>query len=774
MTPPPARGVSEWHIITCEYPPSIGGVSDYAFTLASGLAATGPVQVWCPRGTGASPVAPNVTVHQELSSFSRRELQRLGNQLDSAPGPRRLFVQWVPQGFGYRSLNLGFALWVADRAWRRGDQVHLMVHEPFLPWSSNPIHAAVSVVHRIMLALASSGATRVWLSTSRWKDRIRHYVRPGIPVEWLPVPAPTLPDGSGQCGDMFEGAGLTVGHFGTHTSLVTSLLAPALDVILQQPHARILLVGQGSDAFRESFLRTRPHAATRVRATGVLETDSVAGHLRACDLMIQPYPDGVTTRRTSTLTLLSLGLPVVTNSGHLSEGLWKESGAVSLASAPDGPALGQAAVTLMADLAARATLATRARDLYDRQFASRHAVALLSATDPESMPPEQAPSDLGCMQPWLLISAAFVKTGGQDRANFALASFLARQGTQVHLVAHRISDDVGPPSNIVRHAVPRPLHSDLLGEPFLQWFGARWAFRLREQSPRVVANGGNCNWPDVNWVHYVHAAYDRTGDGSVLQRARMQVAHRRWLRDERRALHRARLVVANSNRTKRDLIDRVGVSPERIRVIYYGIDQQQFRPPVDGERSATRAELGWSEGRQVALFIGALGDRRKGFDTVYRAWQRLSRPGGSNPLLVVIGRGAMLPEWQRRVTAAGLDRAITFLGFREDVPRLVRAADILVAPTRYEAYGLGVHEALCCGLPAVVSADAGVAERYPAELLDLLLPDAENAEDLAQRIDRCLSNPADLAGPMRSFSAQLRARSWDDMARDIVRSVHES
>ncbi|MDK2408772.1 glycosyltransferase [Aphanizomenon sp. PH219] len=54
---------------------------------------------------------------------------------------------------------------------------------------------------------------------------------------------------------------------------------------------------------------------------------------------------------------------------------------------------------------------------------------------------------------------------------------------------------------------------------------------------------------------------------------------------------------------------------------------------------------------------------------------------------------------------------INFLGFRADVPNLLRAADCLVAPTRYEAYDLGVHEALCCGLPAIVSADAGVDER---------------------------------------------------------------
>ena len=62
-----------------------------------------------------------------------------------------------------------------------------------------------------------------------------------------------------------------------------------------------------------------------------------------------------------------------------------------------------------------------------------------------------------------------------------------------------------------------------------------------------------------------------------------------------------------------------------------------------------------------------------------------------------------------------INRAAKFL-WSADVPNLLRAADCLVAPTRYEAYGLGVHEALCCGLPGIVSADAGVAERYSPEL----------------------------------------------------------
>jgi glycosyltransferase involved in cell wall biosynthesis len=313
------------------------------------------------------------------------------------------------------------------------------------------------------------------------------------------------------------------------------------------------------------------------------------------------------------------------------------------------------------------------------------------------------------------------------------------------------------------------LTSDLLGEPFLQQMGRRWAARI--ENAHVVSNGGNCQWPDVNWVHYVHAAYAPTQNGNVGRRAKQHLAHRLFLRDERRALQSARLIVANSQRTARDISERIEVSADRIRVVYYGIDPAEFRPATADERIAIRATLGWPSDRPIVFFIGAMGDQRKGFDTLYAAWQRLPRMSHVDPLLVVIGRGAMLEYWQQRAAADGLDRSISFLGFRDDVPRLVRAADLLVAPTRYEAYGLGVHEALCSGLPAIVSADAGVAERYPSDLTDLLLPNPDDADDLAERIVTCLDDYAELRFRVEPFSASLRARTWDDMAEDIARAV---
>jgi len=83
------------------------------------------------------------------------------------------------------------------------------------------------------------------------------------------------------------------------------------------------------------------------------------------------------------------------------------------------------------------------------------------------------------------------------------------------------------------------------------------------------------------------------------------------------------------------------------------------------------------------------------------------RDPGWDARLVVVGTGASLPSWRARTVEEGLGDSITFLGFRNDVPDVLAACDLLVSPTRYEAYGLNVQEALCTGLPAIVQRRGG-------------------------------------------------------------------
>ncbi len=369
------------------------------------------------------------------------------------------------------------------------------------------------------------------------------------------------------------------------------------------------------------------------------------------------------------------------------------------------------------------------------------------------------------MRTWLLVAGDFTPCGGMDMANFALARYLSR-AVKVHLVAHSVSPELTALPNVRLHAVPRPFGVHRFGEPILRSTAGRVQRSLAAHDLRTVANGGNADLGDLNWVHYVHAAFEPVAVG-LSNRLKVAWKHRRYVAEERQALARARVVICNSSRTADDLVRLGGVARDRTRVVYYGIDQSTFGPVHAAEREASRRALGLSPDRRLALFVGALGDRRKGFDTLFGAWLALCRRKDWDVDLVVAGTGAELDVWKARGARELPEGRMRFLGFRRDMPAVFAACDVLIHPARYEAYGLGVHEALCRGLPAIVTATAGVAERYPADLDGLLLQNPESVTELTERLAAWREDES-IAGRVAEFGARLRARTWDHMAHEIA------
>lgn len=370
---------------------------------------------------------------------------------------------------------------------------------------------------------------------------------------------------------------------------------------------------------------------------------------------------------------------------------------------------------------------------------------------------------------WLLATGDFTAHGGMDRANFALASYLAARGDEVHLVAHRVDPDLLRQGHVVAHPVLRPLGAHLIGAPLL----ARAAGRTQRALPadtRVLMNGGNGVDGVATWVHYLHAAY--TPDVAVSLRTRLSATagRRYYLSREAAALRAAPLVICNSHVTAADVQRHYGVPPARTAVVYYGIDAAAFAPARDDERAAARAALGVAPDRPVAIFIGALGDRRKGFDLLFEAWRALLGGGDWQADLIVAGAGVERQAWADRAREHGMS-GVHVLGFRTDVAALLAAADVLVHPSRYEAYGLGVHEAICRGVPAIVSGAAGVAERFPSSLAPLLLPVDATAQDVAGALQRWRAEPAAWRARTAALAELFRARSWDQMAAEVAAAV---
>jgi glycosyltransferase involved in cell wall biosynthesis len=388
-------GHGTWHIITCEYPPQAGGVSDYTRLVASGLAAMGDkVHVWCPPCEGAMLVAPGVAVHPELGQMSPADLRRAGTLLDEFTAPRRLIVQWVPHGYGYRSMNLPFCWWLWQRASRYGDRVELMVHEPYLPFKFGALKQnGAAAVHRLMTILLLRAASHVWVSVPAWEKRLRPYaLGRKLRFQWLPVVSniPTVDDPAGVAEIRTRYAprqGFLVGHFGAYDQNLKRLLLAALPFLLREktPEIRLLLLGRGSEVMCDELLAERGDLKGRIAATGALAAPELSKHLSACDVLVQPYIDGVSSRRGGLMAGLAHGLPIVTTQGVHTEPIWHKSRAVVLAPAGDGASLAEETRRILLDAKRRSVLSAAARSLYEKHFTVSHVVAMLRAGGAHTM-----------------------------------------------------------------------------------------------------------------------------------------------------------------------------------------------------------------------------------------------------------------------------------------------------------------------------------------------------------------------------------------------------
>ena len=391
--PPPRVSPVPLHLVTPEYPPQIGGVSDYTRAMASRLAAAGrEVHVWAPGNDGpAETTGPTglagVFVHRVAGTWTRPDRARVAGELDRFPGPRRLLVHWVPHGYEPRGLARGFVRWLRERRQRAGDRVELIIHEPGVGFEGGWRQWVLAVLHREMLVSLLGTAARVWLSTPAWGPRLSPWrtlanlTRLGSsppPVHWLPLllDVPVVEDAAAVAAARVEfatvdhggnGKGELLGHFGTYGAGVTRLLGPALTQVLgERPTRRALLLGRGGERYLASFRAAHPALAGRVHATGETDGTRLSILLQSCDLLLQPYPDGITTRRTSALAVLAHGRAMVTTTGHLTERvLWESAGACRVV-VPAG--LAAATGELLDDDDARATLGDRGRAWFEREF----------------------------------------------------------------------------------------------------------------------------------------------------------------------------------------------------------------------------------------------------------------------------------------------------------------------------------------------------------------------------------------------------------------------
>ena len=353
--------------------------------LADGLAdQSHSVHVWSPQGTDLGCESAGVQVHKTLGNFSVGDLGETGRMLNSFPSPRRILVYWVPHAYGYKSMNLAFCLWLWFRSAWRNDRVELMVQECFFSftrrsWRQN----VVAVVHRLMTMILLRAADQVWVALPGYEGLLKPFtLGRRVSFSWLPVPAnvDVVRDAAKVAKIRAELAPsrFLIGHFGTFGAPITDLLEKIVPFLLRGTDASLILLGSGGKEFRESLIRLHPDLASRLHATGYLDDAALSCFLSACDVMIQPYPDGLTARRGSALAPLAHGRPVISNATALTEALWQQTGAVVFAPAA-GDGFLNAVRSLRQDAAEYERVSAAARETYVRYFEPSHMVQIIRA-----------------------------------------------------------------------------------------------------------------------------------------------------------------------------------------------------------------------------------------------------------------------------------------------------------------------------------------------------------------------------------------------------------
>lgn len=280
-------------------------------------------------------------------------------------------------------MNLPFCLWLRSR--RRRDSLWVQFHEVAFPMAQSQSIAqnALGLITGQMASIVARAAERIFVSIPAWECALRTLVPRLNDTTWLPVPSnvPLVNDPSGVKVVRERYASETqfvLGHFGTYGRNITELLLSIVPRVMMEYSNRVmLLLGRGSEAVRERLVTQHPELGERLHATGALALDDVSRHLGACDLMVQPYADGISSRRTSSMASLRHGLPIISTSGHLTEPLWAAKGAVALVPVGDSEAMAAAIRRLENDSGELQRIGVAGRLLYKEQFDISHTVEIL-------------------------------------------------------------------------------------------------------------------------------------------------------------------------------------------------------------------------------------------------------------------------------------------------------------------------------------------------------------------------------------------------------------
>lgn len=246
---------------------------------------------------------------------------------------------------------------------------------------------------------------------------------------------------------------------------------------------------------------------------------------------------------------------------------------------------------------------------------------------------------------------------------------------------------------------------------------------------------------------------------------------RRFISSLPALLRRSRMVLADSLFTAGELAEVYELPPEKVKVVYPGLDPVFLEEPREEETEmALRA---YCLEPPYLAYVGNL-HPRKNLMTLLEAFSLL-REGGLEHRLAVIGGGGLgrlnNTEYRKlmfRVEDLGLQEEVVFTGYVPDerLKSLLARADMLVFPSIYEGFGLPPLEAMACGVPVVASSRASLPEVVGDAAL--LLEDPLEPEEIAAKVEMLIADPALRSGLVEKGRERARIFTWEKAAADTL------
>ncbi len=221
-------------------------------------------------------------------------------------------------------------------------------------------------------------------------------------------------------------------------------------------------------------------------------------------------------------------------------------------------------------------------------------------------------------------------------------------------------------------------------------------------------------------------------------------------------------ILTVSNFSKREMVEKLGIDPEKITVCYNGVDDIFFI-----EESSGDIVRKYSGGSPYILFVGTL-EPRKNVESLLEAFRELNRR--EMKLLLAGKEGWGTESIRKKIQELALGQDVSFLGYvpEEDLPHLYRGAEAFVYPSYYEGFGIPIIEAMASGAPVITSRAASLTETA-GDAAILVTPG--DVHGIVEALRGILDNPT-LKGELRAKGIErAKVFSWDRCA-DQVLSVY--